>query len=218
MIGLIGKKIGMTQIYKDNGELCPATALEVGPCPVIQIKSADGKDGYSAVKLGFWESDKISKPAKGIVKKIGVPGMKVMREFRVYEAGNYEAGAVLTADIFEIGEKVMVKGTTKGRGFAGVTKRHGFKGGDDTHGCRANRIPGSLGGSSDPSRVFKGKKMPGHYGAVYHSVKGLEVLLVDAENNLIFVKGAVPGPRKSIVYVTKLSAFSGQLKEKKEKG
>ena len=203
MIGLIGKKVGMTQIYKDNGVLCPATALEVGPCPILQIKSADGKDGYSALKLGFWESVKISKPAQGIANKCGSPGMKVMHEFRVNEVVDFEKGAVLKADVFEIGERVVVRGTTKGRGFAGVTKRHRFKGGDATHGCRANRLPGSLGGSSDPSRVFKGKKLPGHYGNVNHAVKGLEVLLVDPENNLIFVRGAVPGPRKSIIYITK---------------
>ncbi len=203
MIGLIGKKLGMTQVYRDNGVICPATAIEVGPCPILQIKSSDGRDGYSALKLGFWESNKISKPAKGIAAKSGSPGMKVMREFRVDEVGGFENGAVLKADLFEIGEKVVVRGTTKGRGFAGVTKRHGFKGGDATHGCRAKRLPGSLGASSDPSRVFKGKKLPGHYGAVNHAVKCLEVLLVDPENNLIFVKGAIPGPRKSIVYVTK---------------
>ena len=203
MIGLIGKKIGMTQIYKDNGELCPATALQVGPCPILQVKNSEGKDGYNAVKLGFWESKKISKPAKGISTKAGVSGMKVMREFRVDNIGEYEAGKTLTAELFTVGEKVMVRGIMKGRGFAGVTKRHGFKGGDDTHGCRANRIPGSLGGSSDPSRVFKGKKLPGHYGAVKQTVKGLEILLVDPENNVIFVKGAVPGPGKGVIYVTK---------------
>ncbi|MBN1292212.1 MAG: 50S ribosomal protein L3 [Candidatus Latescibacteria bacterium] len=203
MIGLIGKKIGMTQIYKENGELCPATALQVGPCPILQVKNNEGKDGYNAVKLGFWESKKLSKPSKGISAKAGVPGVKIMREFRVDEISDYEAGATLTAELFSVGEKVMVRGTTKGRGFAGVTKRHGFKGGDDTHGCRANRIPGSIGASSDPSRVFKGKKLPGHYGAVNHTIKGLEILMVDLENNVIFVKGAVPGPGKSVVYITK---------------
>ncbi|MCE5250610.1 50S ribosomal protein L3 [bacterium] len=203
MIGLIGRKIGMTQIYKENGEICPATVLEVGPCPVVQVKTAEGKDRYNAVKLGFWESRKVSKPIKGIVSKLGLPGVKVLSEFRVNNIADYLAGSVLKADVFAVGDTVIVSGTMKGRGFAGVTKRHRFKGGDDTHGCRAKRIPGSMGGSSDPSRIFKGKKLPGHYGAVKNTVKGLEVLVVDPENNVIFVKGAVPGPRKGIIFVTK---------------
>ena len=203
MIGLIGKKIGMTQIYKDNGVLCPSTVIEIGPCPVVQVKTGSGKDGYKAVKLGFWESEKISKPEKGIFEKAGVSPMKITHEFKVDNVEEYSVGTVLNADVFEAGEKVMVTGTTKGRGFAGVIKRYNFKGGDDTHGCRANRIPGSIGASSDPSRVFKGKKMPGHYGAKKETVKGLEVIMVDRENNVIYVQGAVPGSRKGIVYVTK---------------
>jgi len=203
MIGLIGRKIGMTQIYKETGEVCPATALEVGPCPIVQIKKSDGKDGYNAIKLGFWESEKISKPLKGIMSKIGKPGHKVLGEFLLDEIGNFEAGAVLKADVFNVGDIVSIKGTIKGRGFAGVVKRHGFHGGDDTHGCRSNRVPGSISGSSDPSRVYKGKKMPGHYGASNMTIRGLEVIMVDPDKNLIFVKGAVPGPRQGIVYVTK---------------
>ena len=203
MIGIIGRKLGMSQIYGENGVLCPATVLEVGPCPVVQVKSSDSKDGYNAVKLGFWQSDKITRPLKGIFKKNELPGMKILREFRVEDVGEYEPGKVLTAGMFKIGEKVMVRGTTKGRGFAGVIKRYNFKGGDDTHGCRSNRVPGSIGASSDPSRVFKGKKMPGHYGNTNHTVKGLEVLLIDTEKNVIFVKGAVPGARNGIVLVTK---------------
>ena len=203
MIGLIGKKIGMTQIYKDDGVLCPSTIIEVGPCPVVQVKSGDGKDRYNAVKIGFWNSDKISKPEKGIWIKAGLPSMKLMHEFRVDNVENYNVGSVLKADIFEVGEKITVTGTTKGRGFSGVTKRHGFKGGDASHGCRAKRIPGSIGGSSNPSRVFKGKKMPGHYGAEKHTVKGIEVIMIDPEKNVIVVKGSVPGSRKGIVYLTK---------------
>ena len=203
MIGLIGKKIGMTQIYKEDGTLCPSTVINVGPCHVIQVKSAHGKDEYNAVKLGFWESEKISKPEKGIFAKAKVPSLKLMHEFRVDNVDEYSVGTVLKADIFAVGEKIMVTGTTKGRGFAGVTKRYGFKGGDATHGCRAKRVPGSIGASSDPSRVFKGKKMPGHYGAVKCTVKSLEVLMVDPEKNVIFIKGAVPGSNKRIVYLTK---------------
>jgi len=205
MIGLIGKKVGMTHIYRENGEICPATALEVGPCPVIQVKKADGKDGYNAVKLGFWESEKISKPLKGVTAKLNIPGQKVFGEFRLDNTDGYEEGAVLKADVFRVGDTVAVRGKTRGRGFSGVIRRHGFRGGADTHGCRANRIPGSISGSSDPSRVYKGKKMPGHYGASRLTVRGLEVVLVDPEKNLIFVRGAVPGPRKGVVYVMKQS-------------
>ena len=203
MIGLIGRKIGMTQIYKETGEVFPATALEVGPCPIIQVKKTEGKDGYNALKLGFWESGKISKPLKGIISKIGMSGQKVMGEFRVDKIGDYEAGAVLKADIFQIGDIVSIRGKIKGRGFAGVIKRHGFSGGDDTHGCRSNRVTGSIGPSADPSRVYKGRKMPGHYGASNRTIRGLEVIMVDPDKNLIFVKGAVPGPRKGIVYISK---------------
>jgi len=203
MIGLIGKKIGMSQFYNQSGVLCPATVLEVGPCAVVQVKKRDGSDGYNAVKLGFKKSDKITKSLQGVFASAGLSGMKLLKEFRVENVDEFETGSVLDAGIFEVGEKVMVRGTTKGRGFAGVIKRHNFSGGDDTHGCRANRIPGSIGASADPSRVFKGKKMPGHYGATNQTVKGLEVLLVDAEKNVIFVKGAVPGARNGIVYVTK---------------
>ena len=203
MIGLIGRKIGMTQIYKDKGVLCPSTIIEIGPCSVVQVKTSDSKDGYDAVKLGFGESEKISKPEKGVFEKAGLPHMRVLHEFRVDNIEDYSVGTVLKSDIFEVGERVMVTGTTKGRGFAGVIKRYNFKGGDDSHGCRAKRIPGSIGASSDPSRVFKGKKMPGHFGATKETVKGLEIIMVDTENNVIYVKGAVPGSRKGIVYVTK---------------
>jgi large subunit ribosomal protein L3 len=203
MIGLIGKKIGMTQVYKENGVLCPATVIELGPCPVVMVKVAEGKDGYNALKMGFWKSEKISKPLKGEFAKLKLPGMKIVKEFRVDNTAEFSAGMVLKADVFKVGETVSVRGTTKGRGFAGVIKRHKFHGGKDSHGVRAKRIPGSMGASSDPSRVFKGKKLPGHYGNVNHTVRGLEVLRVDAEKNVIFVKGAIPGTRNGIVYVTK---------------
>ncbi len=203
MIGIIGKKLGMTQIYGDNGALYPATVIEVGPCPILQVKNMDGKDGYNAVKLGFLESKKITRPVQGVCDKAGVPGQKVFREFRVDDVQSFEPGQVLKADVFAVGDMVMVRGRTKGRGFAGVIKRYRHHGGDDTHGCRSKRVTGSIGASSDPSRVFKGVKMPGHYGDAVQTVKGLEVLLVDLEKNVIFVKGAVPGARNGIVYVTK---------------
>lgn len=203
MIGLIGKKIGMTQVYKENGVLCPATVIELGPCPVVMVKTVDGKDGYNALKLGFWKSEKISKPLKGEFAKLKLSGMKIVKEFRVDDTAEFSAGTELKADVFKVGDTVSVRGTTKGRGFAGVIKRHKFSGGKDTHGVRSKRIPGSMGASSDPSRVFKGKKLPGHYGQENQTVRGLEVLRVDADKNVIFVKGAIPGTRNGIVYVTK---------------
>lgn len=203
MIGLIGRKIGMTQVYKENGVLCPATVIEVGPCPVVAIKTDDGKDGYTALKLGFWESEKISKPEKGVFGKLKLPGMKVLREFRVDDTSEFSAGMVLKADLFKVGEKVMVQGKIKGRGFQGVIKRHKFSGGKESHGVRSKRIPGSIGASSDPSRVFKGKKLPGHYGDTNLTIRGLEVLRIDQERNMILVKGAIPGARNGIVFVTK---------------
>ncbi len=203
MVGMIGKKLGMTQMYKESGILCPTTAIELGPCPIVQVKTADGKDGYNALKLGFWESKKISKPELGVFAKVNLAGMKVTQEFRMEDTKEYAAGMVLKADVFKVGDTVSVRGTTKGRGFSGVIKRHGFSGGKDSHGVRAKRIPGSIGASSDPSRVFKGKKLPGHYGNARQTVRGLEVLMVDPERNVILVKGAVPGARNGIVYVTK---------------
>jgi large subunit ribosomal protein L3 len=203
MIGLIGRKIGMTQYYKEDGTLCPTTVIELGPCPVLQVKAAEGKDGYSAVKLGFWESPKVTKPERGIAAKAGVESVKRMHEFRVENPGDYKTGTMLKADVFSAGDVVTVTGTTKGRGFAGVIKRHHFHGGNDSHGCRSKRVPGSIGASSSPSRVFKGKGMPGHFGDAQFTVRGLEVLKVDLDRNVILVKGAVPGAKKGIVYLAK---------------
>ena len=203
MIGLIGRKIGMTQIYKENGAIYPATVIEVGPCPVVQVKTADGKDGYNAIKLGFEHSKKVNKPEAGVAVKLGLEPLRVMHEFRVDSVDAFQVGAVLKADVFSVGDTVLATGTSKGRGFAGVIKRHKFSGGKNSHGCRSKRVPGSIGASSDPSRVFKGKKMPGHYGNARHTTRGLEVLLVDPEKNVIFVKGAIAGAPKGIVYLTK---------------
>lgn len=203
MIGMIGRKIGMTQVYKENGVLCPATVIEIGPCPVVAVKTADGTDGYNALKLGFWESEKVSKPEKGVFAKLKLNAMKIVREFRVDDTAGFSAGTVLKADVFAVGEKVMVQGKIKGRGFAGVVKRHKFSGGPESHGSRSGRVTGSIGASSDPSRVAKGKRMPGHYGDATQTVRGLEVLRVDTDKNVIIVKGAVPGARNGIVFVTK---------------
>jgi large subunit ribosomal protein L3 len=203
MIGLIGRKVGMTQLYNEKGILFASTVLEIGPCPVIQVKTTDGKDGYNSVKLGFGNSKKVNKPETGIMTKVGLEPVKCMHEFKVDNVGDYQVGTVLKADVFAVGDTVLVTGTSKGRGFAGVIKRHKFSGGKDSHGCRSKRVPGSIGSSSDPSRVMKGKKMPGHFGNHRHTTRGLEVLLVDAEKNVIFVKGAIPGAPNGIVYLTK---------------
>jgi large subunit ribosomal protein L3 len=203
MIGLIGRKIGMTQFYNEKGTLCPSTVIEVGPCSVVQVKRKEGKDKYNAVKLGFGQAKKLSKPEKGVFEKNKLPLMRDLHEFRIDNTDEFNVGAVLKADVFKEGEIVMVAGTTKGRGFAGVIKRHKFHGGKDTHGCRSHRVTGSIGSSSDPSRVYPGKKMPGHYGSAQQTTRGLVVVKVDPEKNVIFIKGAVPGANKGIVYITK---------------
>ncbi len=203
MIGLIGRKIGMTQIYDDKGTLFPSTVIELGPCPVVQVKTADGKDGYNAIKLGFGESKNVNKPERGVTAKAGLEPLRHMHEFQVDNVSDYQVGAVLKADVFAVGDTAIATGLSKGRGFAGVIKRYRFHGGDETHGCRSKRVPGSVGASSDPSRIFKGKKMPGHFGNVRHSIRGLTVLMVDPEKNIVFVKGAIPGAPKGIVYLTK---------------
>ena len=203
MIGLIGRKIGMTQYYKEDGTLCPTTVIEAGPCPVVQVKTTDGRDGYAAVKIGFSESEKVTKSERGIASRAGVSPVKCMHEFRVDDSGEFEVGTMLTADLFAVGDTVAVTGTSKGRGFTSVIKRHGFSGGNDSHGCRSKRVPGSSGASASPSRVFKGKGMPGRHGGARTTVKGLEVLMVDPEKNLILIKGAVPGSSRGIVYLTK---------------
>jgi large subunit ribosomal protein L3 len=177
--------------------------LEIGPCPVIQVKTADGKDGYNSVKLGYGASKKVNKPEKGVTAKIGQEPLRHMHEFRLDNVGDYQVGTVLKADVFAVGDTVLAIGTSKGRGFAGVIKRHHFNGGKNSHGCRSKRVPGSIGSSSDPSRVMKGKKMPGHFGNTRHTTRGLEVLLVDPERNVILVKGAIAGAPNGIVYLAK---------------
>jgi len=203
--GLIGKKVGMTQVYLEDGRAIPATVIEAGPCVVVQRKSP-GKDGYSAVQLGLVESRRVkavSKPMKGHFDKAGLPPCRVLREFPVEAGAEVKVGEQVSVAQFAPGDQVAVTGTSKGKGFQGVVKRHGFGGGPATHGNTRHRKPGSIGPGTNPSRVIKGKKMPGHHGAARHTELGLTVVRVDAEQNLLFVRGAIPGSKNGIVTVSK---------------
>jgi large subunit ribosomal protein L3 len=203
-IGLIGRKVGMTQIFSERGTLVPVTVLQAGPCTVVQ-KRARATDGYDAVQIGFDPVTKkrgASKPAAGHFKKAGVAPQKVLGEFRGMAPEEYELGQELKADVFQIGEMVQVVGTSKGKGFQGGVKRHGFRGGADSHGSMFHRAPGSIGASSYPSRVFPGQHLPGHMGVDRVTVKNLAVVGVDQERGLLLVKGAVPGAPRGIVLIT----------------
>ena len=199
---IIGKKIGMTQIFNENGKLIPVTVVEAGPCVVVQKKTAD-KDGYDAIQVGFEEiREKLAnKPVKGHYAKAGVTLRRVLKEFRLENAAEYEVGQEIKADVFEAGEKVDVSGVSKGKGFQGVIKRWNQQRGPMTHGSKFKRAPGSMGACSDPSRTFKNKRMPGHMGAVNRTVLNLEVVKVIAEKNLILIKGGIPGPNRGKVVI-----------------
>ncbi len=205
MSGIIGKKLGMTQIFDEAGAVVPVTVIEAGPCPVVQVRSA-AKDGHTAVQLGFGRQKdrRASKAEKGHALKAGLDAVPaVLKEFR-FDADAPEVGATVTVDGFEKGGRVKVTGVTKGRGFAGVMKRHGFAGGRASHGAtRIHRAPGSIGAGTNPSRVIKGKRMPGHMGDEQQTVRNLLVARVDAERNLLYVRGAVPGPVNGVVYIQK---------------
>jgi large subunit ribosomal protein L3 len=204
MIGLIGKKVGMTQVFSDQGEAVPVTVIEAGPCTVTDVRTPD-RDGYAAVQLGFGtnKESRFLRPVLGQFKKRNLPPLVEVREFRVDESGEFQVGQTLTVSIFEKGKHVDVQGVTKGRGFAGVVKRHGFVAGHASHGPTAGKQPGSIGSSAYPSRVIKGKRLPGHMGAVNLTIKNLEVVAVDAEQNVLLVRGAVPGPPNGIVFIRK---------------
>ena len=204
-LGLIGEKVGMTQIFSDNGEVIPVTVIKAGPCTVVDIKTSD-RDSYTALKLGygFVKEKKVKKPQATYFKKQGVEPKKVLKEFRVGDISNYKIGDELKVDIFSPGEKIKVTGLSKGKGFQGVVKRHGFGGGPKTHGSQNHRKPGSIGQSSDPSRVFKGLKMAGHMGNETVTVRNLEVIKIDEGRGVVLVRGAVPGPNGGIVYLYKL--------------
>ena len=201
---IIGRKVGMTQLFTPEGKVIPVTVVEAGPCPVVQIKTIE-KDGYCAVKLGFDETSekRLSKPELGQFKKAGVAPQKVLREFRVENAASYEVGKTVTAETFKAGDHVDVVGTSKGHGFSGVIKRWNQRRLKETHGVGpVHREVGSMGANSTPSRVFKQKHMPGQYGHERVTVQNLEVVRVDAARNALLIKGAIPGPKGSIVTVS----------------
>jgi len=203
--GIIGKKIGMTQVFADDGRAFPVTVIEAGPCVVVQRKSKD-RDGYAAVQLGLVEARKtkrITKPMKGHFDKAGLPPCRVLREFPVAEDAEAAVGDKISVELFAPGDKVTVVGTSKGRGFQGVMKRHNFGGGKATHGSMFHRAPGSIGQSAYPSRVIKGMKSAGHMGTDRVTVKNLQVVRVDAANNLLIVRGSVPGAGGSFVVIRK---------------
>ena len=197
---ILATKVGMTQIFNEDGALVPVTVLQAGPCVVTQVKTADN-DGYSAVQVGFVDKREklVSKPQKGHFDKAGVSYKRYVREFRLENAEEFNVKDEIKADVFAAGDKVDATAISKGKGFQGAIKRHGQSRGPMAHGSKYHRHAGSNGACSDPSKVFKGKKMPGHMGAKQITVQNLEIVKVDVENNLILVKGAVPGPKKSLV-------------------
>ena len=199
---ILATKVGMTQIFNADGVLTPVTVLQAGPCVVTQIKTVEN-DGYSAVQVGFVDKREklVNKPMKGQFDKAGVSYKRFVREFRLEDAESYEVAQEIKADIFAVGEKVDATAISKGKGFQGAIKRHGQSRGPMAHGSKYHRHAGSNGACSDPSRVFKGKKMAGHMGNKKVTVQNLEIVRVDAENNLLLVKGAVPGPKKSLVTI-----------------
>ncbi len=204
MQGLIGKKIGMTQVYDDQGRRVAVTVIQAGPCPVVQRKSGD-TDGYDAVQLGFGEQKerRVSKPQRVRFKNAGTVACNILREFDISPDEKIEVGQTLTAGLFEGVEFVDVIGTTKGRGFAGVVKRYNMAGGRMTHGGHSKRRVGSIGQCSYPARVAKGQRMPGHMGNVRVTVQNLKVVKVRSEDNVLLIRGAVPGPNGSIVIIKK---------------
>ena len=199
---ILGKKVGMTSIYSDDGQQFPATVIEAGPCYVSQVKT-DENDGYNAVQIGYVFDKKANKPKVNHFKKNNCDPMRYSKEFRIENNEEFKLGEKIDLNIFSLGEFVSVTGTSKGKGFAGVMKRHGFGGGRASHGKNSvMRKPGSVGAGADPSRIWKGKKMPGRYGGDQVTVKNLEVIKIDIENNLLFIKGAVPGSNNNLVSIT----------------
>ncbi len=202
-IGILGKKIGMTRVYDEIGESTPVTVIEAGPCRILQVKSV-AKDGYGAIQVGFEnkQQSRINKPLIGHFKKAGTEGFYHIREFRTGDGENYKAGDTIALDaLFKIGDYVDVQGSSKGRGFQGVVKRHGFKGGRDTHGSNFHRAPGSIGCSAWPSRVVKGKKLPGRMGNERVVKKNIQVIDIRSDENILIVKGPVPGAKNGLLKI-----------------
>ncbi len=201
--GLIAKKVGMTTLFREDGRVVPATVLQAGPCVVVQRKTAE-RDGYEAAQLGLVEDRAprhVNKPTAGHFKKAGVPATRLLREFPLSAGADPKPGDTITCELFKSGDKVDVIGTSKGKGFQGVMRRHNFRGGAATHGSMFHRAPGSIGASAWPSRVMKGMRMAGHQGDHRVTVKGLEVVQVDASRNLLVIRGAIPGSRGSMVVI-----------------
>nr|WP_298514358.1 50S ribosomal protein L3 [uncultured Marvinbryantia sp.] len=199
---ILATKVGMTQIFNDDGVLTPVTVLQAGPCVVTQVKTAEN-DGYCAVQVGFVDKREklVNKPMKGHFDKAGVSCKRYLKEFKFENAEEYQVAQEIKADIFAAGDKIDATAISKGKGFQGAIKRHGLHRGPMAHGSKYHRHAGSNGACSDPSKVFKGKKMAGHMGSKRVTIQNLEVVRVDAENNLLLVKGAVPGPKKSLVTI-----------------
>ena len=199
---IIGKKVGMTQIFDENGRVIPVTVVEAGPCVVVQKKTVE-TDGYDAIQVGFGELREklVNKPRKGHFAKAGVSLRRTLKEFRMEDVANYNVGDEIKVDTFEIGDKVDVSGVSKGKGFQGTIKRWNASRGPMSHGSKFHRAPGSMGAASDPSRTFKNKRMPGHMGAKNTTVLNLEVVKIMPEKNIILIKGGIPGPNKGTVVI-----------------
>ncbi|MCP4023303.1 MAG: 50S ribosomal protein L3 [Desulfobacteraceae bacterium] len=202
---LLGKKIGMTSVFSSDGRLVPVTVLQVGPCVVTQVKTVE-TDGYNALQMGFEEKsmEKVTKPLAGHFKKASDKGFKHLREFRSDSVEDVELGTTIGIDTFSVGDKITISGISKGRGFQGTIKRHGFSRGPETHGNRNHRKPGSVGNSAWPGKIIKGKKMPGHMGVDRNTVKNLTVIDIKQDENILLVKGAVPGSKTGIIEVKKV--------------
>lgn len=201
--GIIGRKLGMTQVFSADGQVVPVTVLKAGPCVVVQRKSS-AKDGYEAAQLGlveFVKPGRINKPESGRFQKTGIEPTRVLREVRLAEGSETKTGDRIAVELFKVKQKVDVTGISKGRGFAGAVRRHHFRGGDASHGSMFHRAPGSIGASSFPSRVWKGTRMAGHLGNARCTVRNLEVVQVDPDDNLLLVEGAVPGPDGGLVII-----------------
>ena len=207
MTGILGTKLGMTQVFDEAGQVVPVTVVQAGPCVVTGVRTPD-RDGYSAVQIGYGEINprKVTKPVAGLFEKAGVTPRRYLAEIRTEAAPEYTLGQEVTASVFEAGQKVDVSGKSKGKGFAGVMKRHGFRGLSSSHGTqRKHRSPGSIGACATPGRVFKGVRMAGRMGAVKTTIQGLTVQAVDNDKNLLLIKGAIPGPNGSLVMVRSTS-------------
>lgn len=216
---IIGKKVGMSQIFDETGKVIPVTVIEAGPCTVTQKKTAD-KDGYDSIQLGFADVKEkhLTKPMKGHFEKAGVPARRYLKEFRVHDCSAYNVGDTVLANVFSEGDKVDVIGTSKGKGYAGVVKRWNARMQQHTHGVGpVHRSVGSMGANTDPSRVLPGKKMAGHLGAEQVTIQNLQIVKVDAESNMIAIRGAIPGPKGGVVYI-KDTVKNNRVKNTQQQG